>query len=139
MEENCKNFHLGDVLSVTTGRLLSPKGIGGVYEILNFMTNDNLYTHQLPRAAEECKPFLFSQFPQLDSPEMDFAVTELELMLETESGKQEPMNLILGWLSKLTSGKYGVQITEELSVLRIYEWCHEKKNPIEELVQMRNK
>ncbi len=62
-----KQFHLGDVLSITTGRLLSPEGIGGVYKILNFMTGDNLYTHQLGRVAEECKPFLLKQFPALAS------------------------------------------------------------------------
>lgn len=60
-----KQFHLGDVLSVTTGVLCSPERMGGVYAILNFMTNDDLYTHQLPRAADECKPYLLKQFPQL--------------------------------------------------------------------------
>jgi hypothetical protein len=37
----------------------------GVYEILNYMTGDNLYTHQIPRAIEECQPFLLKQFPDL--------------------------------------------------------------------------
>lgn len=59
-----KQFHLGDILSITTGRLVSPTLIEGVYGILNFMTNDDLFTHQLPRAADECKPYLLRQFPQ---------------------------------------------------------------------------
>jgi hypothetical protein len=62
-----RQFPLGDVLSITTGRLLSPQGIGGVYEILNFITGDNLYTHQLPRACDECKPHLLKLFPKLAS------------------------------------------------------------------------
>lgn len=46
---NTRNFHLGDILSVTTGCLLSPRRMEGVYDILNFMTADNLFTHQLGR------------------------------------------------------------------------------------------
>lgn len=64
-------FHLGDILSVTTERLLSPQGMSGLYEILNFMTNDNLYTHQLGRAAEECKPYLLEQMPWLTEIDVD--------------------------------------------------------------------
>lgn len=56
-------FTLGEVLSVTTGTLLCD--IGRVYAILNHMTGDNLYTHQLPRASRECAPYLLKQFPQL--------------------------------------------------------------------------
>lgn len=50
-----KMIPLGDVLSVTQDALVSRSHIGGVYEILNFMTGDNLFTHQLPRAAAECQ------------------------------------------------------------------------------------
>lgn len=60
-----KPFHIGDILSITTGRLVSPRGIGGVYEILNHMTGDNLFTHQLGRAAEACKPALLADHPFL--------------------------------------------------------------------------
>ena len=60
-----KRFHLGDVLSITTDRLVSPRRMQGVYDILNFMTGDNLSTYQLPRASDACKPHLLAQFPQL--------------------------------------------------------------------------
>lgn len=60
-----KQFHLGDVLSITTGILMSPRKMDGVYDILNFMTQDDLFTHQLPRACKECAPFLLEQHPQL--------------------------------------------------------------------------
>lgn len=60
-----KRFHVGDVLSVLTGRIHGPNGIGGVYEILNHMTGQSLFTHQLPRAAEACRPFLAATFPGL--------------------------------------------------------------------------
>jgi allophanate hydrolase subunit 1 len=65
-----KTFHISDVLSITTGKLVSSRHIDGIYDILNFLTGDNLYTHQLPRAMRECKPWLRSQFPSImeDSP-----------------------------------------------------------------------
>lgn len=59
------DFHLGDVLSITTDRLLSPVGIGGVQQLLEFMTGDAVMTHQMPRVADECRPFLLAQHPQL--------------------------------------------------------------------------
>ena len=60
-----KKFHLGDILSVTMGRLVSPRHMDGIYDILNFMTGDNLFTHQLPTASRVCKPDLLRQHPQL--------------------------------------------------------------------------
>jgi len=60
-----KEFHLGDVLSITTSRLVSPRLIEGVYDILNYMTGENLFTHQLVRAHDVCRPYLLKQFPQL--------------------------------------------------------------------------
>lgn len=65
-----KTFHLGDILSITTGCLVSPRHIDGVYDILNHMTGDNLFTHQLPRAADECKPHLLAQHPDLANVEV---------------------------------------------------------------------
>lgn len=58
-----KNFHIGDILSITTDFLVSPRGMDGIYDILNFITNDNLFTHQLPRVAKECRPFLLGKYP----------------------------------------------------------------------------
>ena len=60
-----KTFHLGDILSVTTSRLVSPRHIDGVYDILNWMTGDDLMTHQLPRASRECEGPLLAQHPDL--------------------------------------------------------------------------
>lgn len=60
-----KVFHLGDILSVITGRLLSPRGMEGVYDILNYMIGYNLFSHQLPRAERDCCPELLKQHPAL--------------------------------------------------------------------------
>lgn len=61
-----KGFPLADILSVTTGRLLSHRHMDGIYDILGYMTGDTLFTHQLPRANDACKPVLLQQHPQLE-------------------------------------------------------------------------
>jgi hypothetical protein len=58
-------FRLGDILTITTGRLVSPRHMDGVYDILNWMTGDNLFTHQIPRATDECRGPLLAQHPDL--------------------------------------------------------------------------
>lgn len=60
-----KEFHIGDILSVTHNKLLSPRHIEGVYDILGHMTGENLYTHQLPRVAREARPVLLEALPFL--------------------------------------------------------------------------
>jgi hypothetical protein len=59
-------FHLGDLLSVTDGRLLSPDHMDGVYRLVDHVTGQKHMTHQLPRAAEVVKPWLIEQHPWLD-------------------------------------------------------------------------
>jgi len=58
-------FHIGDLLSISTGALVSPEHIGGVYKILNHLTGDNLMTHQLPLACNAVRPDLIQQHPWL--------------------------------------------------------------------------
>ena len=70
-----RQFHLGDILSVTTGRLVSPRKMEGVYDICDFLTGDQNYTHQLPRAARECTPWIFKQHPQLEAVEYEHVDT----------------------------------------------------------------
>ena len=66
-----KDFHLGDILSVTHDRLLSPRMMEGVYDILNWMTGEQLFTHQLPRVAKEAKPVLLAALPWLSEIDAD--------------------------------------------------------------------
>lgn len=126
-----KQFHLGDVLSITTGRLVSPRHIDGVYDILNFMTGDNLFTHQLPRASDECKPYLVEQFPQLARAEMDSALAELDDALKSKTGKADVEKIVASWLAKQVA-KFG----EMFEVKPIPTDAHEVKNPIAEAAEM---
>lgn len=65
-----KTFHIGDILSVTTGKLISPRHIGGVYDILGWMSGEDLMTHQLSRVSRECEGPLREQFPDLAAIEV---------------------------------------------------------------------
>lgn len=58
-----REFSLGAVLSVTTGRLLCP--LSELYDILGFMVDESLFTHQLPRVSRECEGPLLEQHPAL--------------------------------------------------------------------------
>jgi hypothetical protein len=89
-------FPLSDILSVTTGRLLSRRHMDGLYELLNYMTGDDLMTHQLPRAVDTCGPALLDQHPQLRGvePSYDIAVPDLTAWLtnaELKHGETLPI------------------------------------------------
>ena len=70
-----KTFPLAQVLSVTTGRLLCD--MDGIYEILNHITGDNLFTHVLPRACRFAAPLILE-----DHPELKYAEAGLPLAKE---------------------------------------------------------
>ena len=95
-----QEFHISDVLSVTTGRLVSSRHMVGVYAILNFLTGDDLYTHQLPRAMDECRPWLRTQFPTLmqDAPGMAGLLTALDMGMEEHGRTSEA---IAAWVERV--------------------------------------
>lgn len=111
-------FSLGQVLTITTGKMLCRQGVGGIYEILNYMTNDNLFTHQLPRAINECAPYLLKQFPQLAG--VDASPVKDEVSLER-------------WLADVMA-RFG----ETLEVEPIPQDDHTYRDPVEELREMTN-
>lgn len=128
-----KPFHIGTVLSITTGKLLSLDRMAGVYRILDYMTGESLYTHQLGRAAETCKPHLLEQFPQLDGAAMDRAIADLEKNL---AACADPWPVINDWLRLMVDGKFGIQVAEELDVEPLSAGSYEHRNPLLELIEM---
>ncbi len=110
-----RDFPLADILSITTGRLLSHDHIDGVYRILNHLTGDNLMTHQLPRAADTCAPALIEQHPFLTD-------------LQPPAG-DVPLEQLLAWLAQ-AERDHGYT----LPVTPLAAWEH--RNPIAELVDM---
>lgn len=113
-----RDFHIGDVLSITTGMLVSPSRMRGIYQILNWMTGDNLFTHQLPRASAECAGPLLEQHP-------DLAGVQVPDEFECEAHVME-------WLAKQVE-RYG----ETRPVAPIDPERHLRIDPVSEIRMMR--
>lgn len=109
-------FHLGDILSITTGYLVSPDHMGGVHKILDFMTGGSLFTHQLPRASEACKPALLAQFPELASVQVP----------EEFNGREH----VEAWLAEQVA-LFGGEHFRRVQPLAAGEYAH--MGPLEEL------
>jgi hypothetical protein len=109
-------YPLADILSTTTGRLLSRRHMDGIYDLLSFMTGESLMTHQLPRAVDSCGPALLAQHPQLVdvAPPQDI----------------DPPDL-MAWLAN-AEREHGAQLP--VTPLSAGAWEH--RNPIEELCDM---
>jgi hypothetical protein len=63
-EYNSKMFDIGTILSITHCALLTD--MDNIYKILDYMLEEELYTHQLLRATDFCKPFILQQHPELE-------------------------------------------------------------------------
>lgn len=112
-----REFPIESVLTVATGFCLYPgKAFGKVYELLNWMTRDNLFTHQLPRAMKECQPWLLRQHPQLYT---------IEASALTVDHWEE-------WLIEQRDS-----LGDTVRVERIPQDDHDRIDPVEELLQMR--
>jgi hypothetical protein len=95
--------------------------IGKVYEILNFMTGDDLMTHQLPRAAEACEGPLKEQFPKL-----------AEIVVPDKFPANDPKTAVQEYLDEKIA-VYGNSF--EVTPMEGFE----HKNPISELAEMTDK
>lgn len=114
---NTRKFHISDVLSITDVHLVSTRHMEGVYDILNFMTGQDLMTHQLPRAVGVCEPFLSEKFPLLGPP------------TEELKGDQAAIDRYVAEQAK----HYG----EWLDVDDLPPGTYDVRNPLEELLRMR--
>lgn len=111
-----KSYHISDVLSVMTGNLLStrkPRPMDAFYDVLSYMTDDEVYTHQLPRVCDECAPFLKECFPELAAIDVSH--------INEENHAEEIAKII---------EKHG----EMVEVPRLPTGAHKVINPIEELI-----
>ena len=117
-----KDFHLGDILSVTTDRLVSPSHMDGVYDILNYMTQDNLFTHQLPRASDQCRPWLLRWHPKL----VDVDTGPLD-----DLPKADAQRLVALWLEEQVA-RFGEMLWVE--TIPVDDQTH--RDPVEELKEM---
>ena len=115
-----KDFDTAAVLSVVTGRLMTAtvkdSGIARVYEVLNWMTGESVFTHQLPRICQEAVPVILALHPTLQGAIDESAAVTNENWRE--------------WLAIWTA-RYG----ENLAVPKFSETEHEYRDPVEELVE----
>jgi hypothetical protein len=109
-----KEFKTRDVLSTVTGRLMGD--IGGIYEVLNYMTGESVFTHQLPRISREARPVIVAAHPQLQQ-----AIDEAE-QVNQENYQQ--------W-RQAWEDRYGLTI----AVPKFTEATHERIDPLSEAAE----
>lgn len=107
-----KKFHLGDILSVTTGLVLSPAGITGIQKLLSFMIGEQLQlmVPSRKKIGNLCKKELLIQYPQFAKRKMKRSVTMLIKKLETVNDQKDKDKLIADWLAGLAI-EYGEMLT----------------------------
>jgi hypothetical protein len=134
-----KTFPLRTVLTVTTGRLLTKRkaaddnGIGDLYELLDWLTGDANFTHQLGRAAEECKPWLFKTHPELAAISNEVALRSLDKWRDADKtgGIEEALKM---WLTECKMMFPAIKDEYEFE-----QGCcsadHQRKHPVAELLE----
>lgn len=100
-----RDFPLSDILSVTTGRLLSRDGMDGVYRILQYLTGAPIFTHQIPDAIDLCHLPLLRQHPQLLNvvPQANAQIDAIEEWLTGQEqifGETLEVSPIDGWVHR---------------------------------------
>ena len=61
MEE--REFDLGAILNATTCRLFT--SMDDVYDVYSYLMGHDVYTHSIPRYADEIKAYILSEYPEL--------------------------------------------------------------------------
>lgn len=84
-----KTFHIGDVLTITSGVLVSPRHVDGIYDICSHMTGEDVFTHQLPRVAEEIEGDLRRQHPELCATQVPEGMDSEEAVMKFLAGLYE--------------------------------------------------
>lgn len=126
-----KQFPLAQILTITTDRLLCP--IDGVYEILNHITGDSVFTHVLPRAGKFAKPILLEAYPELAAASTDVAQASLDeyvnIAKQHGGDRDKIMEACATWIGEMKE-KHGLKDAYEIAS---HEDSWMSLNPIEEL------
>jgi hypothetical protein len=110
-----RTFPTEKVLSVLTGRLVCE--IDGVYEVLGWMADEELFTHQLPRVAREARPVMLKLHPQLGRAHEEAKLVTTE---NWRSWREE-------WIDRYGSG---------IVLRKMTAGEHERIDPISEAAEM---
>jgi len=104
---------------------VSPRGLDGIYDILNHLTGQSLFTHQLVRAAKVAAPVLLERFPLLAQIEKPVFLFPDDMTPEARSAA------VAAWVAEQVQF-YGEQLEIESLSVGIYEPQH----PLDELSRM---
>lgn len=117
-----RKFDVGDIISIADGRLVSRRHMDGVYDILQYMTGEqSLWTHQLLRAGEVCKPYLVLQHPDLAN------VGALPTLKGGRENQEHDQEIINNWLDQFGPPRVVKPLPDGV-------WNH--KGPLEEAVEL---
>lgn len=72
-----REFHLGDLISITDGHLVAPGHIQAIYDILGFLVGESLFTHALPTVGRAMEPIVYEQLPFLREIVWDEEISEI--------------------------------------------------------------
>lgn len=75
-KNNEKTFNLGSILTITTGRLFTE--MDNVYEILNFLSEESIYTHQIPKVMKIAQQYVLDKCPQLNGVGQDIVINSFD-------------------------------------------------------------
>jgi len=104
-----RTFRIEDILTVTTGRLVSECGFDALYDLLGFLVGEVPLTHQIPRVIRICTPHLLRQFPQLGGPEVDREVARLHNQIRGAVKDRAPVREILAAWRRDVAAKLGAE------------------------------
>ncbi len=93
-----RTFHVLDVLSIVTERLVAPSKMDAVYEITNWMTRKKLSIVEVVQASYRCKSLLLQLFPELQPAEV---ASEKSLDEWIERAPTCPDEGVKMWLTEL--------------------------------------
>jgi hypothetical protein len=126
-----RDFALGDVLSVTTGRLVSARHMAGLRDILDWMSGEMPATHQIPRVLKEAAAVLGALYPHLTEAALKEDLGELERLLA--AAPRDPVRcqgVVDGWVAGLAR-THGAS----LPVPRMDADQHERIDALSELAE----
>lgn len=115
-----RTFPLADVLSVTTPKLLSRRGMDGLTDLLNWMTDDRLEMWQLQRAADEAAPALVVQHPHLAGLVPPTGIDKADLYAWLVAAEQEHgSELAVQPLTEWTNQDPGEELRDRIDLVNL--------------------
>src|SRR5687767_8981036 len=60
-----RRFHIGDLLSVTTGVLVSPRYMEGLGDVVSYLTGADIDVDRIPESLAVCRAYILQELPAL--------------------------------------------------------------------------